>query len=109
MTKRDAPLIFSGSGLPPAGSAVFLKSRFRLYSASPIPWHFNCGSAVCTRRCGGACIKPITYARVRSGERHYSGLHFTRSRLADEIADKTADDDILAQLGNLCVEHIRDG
>src|SRR5215469_18278482 len=36
MTKRDAPLIFFGSGLP-AGSAVFSKSRFLLYSANPIP------------------------------------------------------------------------
>ena len=36
MTKRDAPLTFLGSGFP-AGSAVFLKSRFRLYSVSPIP------------------------------------------------------------------------
>src|SRR6266481_5296781 len=35
MTKCDAPLTFFGSGLP-AGSVVFLKSRFRLYSASPI-------------------------------------------------------------------------
>ena len=36
MTKRDAPLTFFGNGLP-TGSAVVLKSRFRLYSASPIP------------------------------------------------------------------------
>jgi hypothetical protein len=35
MTNREAPLTFFGSGLP-AGSAVSLKSRLRLYSANPI-------------------------------------------------------------------------
>src|SRR5436190_23850029 len=36
MTKRDAPRTPFGKGLLPFGSAVFRKSRFALYSASPI-------------------------------------------------------------------------
>src|SRR5262249_44132891 len=59
-TKRDAPLIFAGSALPPAGSAVFLKSRLRLYSDNPITVQLNCGSAACTRRCRGAWIKSLS-------------------------------------------------
>src|SRR4030095_15235617 len=109
MTKRDAPLISFGSGLPPAGSAVFLKSRFRLYSANPLPRQLNCGSAVCARRCGGACIKRHNYVRRSQRERCSNGLRLTRKRLADEIADKTADDDVLAQFGNFRIKQILDG
>src|ERR1700730_14764781 len=51
----------------------------------------------------------MTTSGVRRGERRYNGLRLTRQRLANEIADKTADDDILGQLGNLGVEQILDG
>jgi hypothetical protein len=36
MTKLDAPRTVFGFGLPPFGSEVVEKSRFRLYSRNPI-------------------------------------------------------------------------
>src|SRR3982751_6618838 len=44
MTNREAPLTLFGNGLPPFGSAVVEKSRFRLYSVSPIDHELNRGS-----------------------------------------------------------------
>src|SRR5690242_3246164 len=44
MTNREAPFTLFGNGLPPSGSAVVAKSRFRLYSARPIDHQLSFGS-----------------------------------------------------------------
>src|SRR5437899_10053767 len=88
MTKRDAPRTAFGNGFSPFGSEVFRKSRFALYSLRPISRQPNHGLSACTRSYGG---------HARNG----SKLRFGRKRFAHQIARETADNDVLAQLGDL--------
>src|SRR3984893_7432821 len=74
MTKRDAPLTRFGNGLPPFGSAVVPKSRFRFYSGNP------------TAR---------TYPGSKTAERP------PLNRLADKIPGKAPDHDVFTKLSDL--------
>src|SRR5207253_9291251 len=58
-----------------------------------------------------SCLRqaPIRRFGVRRGERRYKCLRFAWQRLADEIADKPADDDVLAELRNFGTQQILDG
>src|SRR6266403_2916357 len=107
MTKRDAPLTFFGNGLP-AGSAVFLKSRFLLYSSRAISTQPNHGSVSCTRSCRGPrrVVSAYLNARRLTQTPPQHPLSFAGQRLANEIADKAADHDVLAQLRNFGFDEV---
>ena len=46
---------------------------------------------------------------VRSGERPLEYLRVAWQRLADEIANETADEDVLTQFRNFAIEQVPDG
>src|SRR6266496_1759855 len=103
MTKRDAPVIFLGSGFP-AGSTVFLKSRFRLYSVSPIPLKLTTDRVAAREVLAAAATAYFDLALQQRVENNAFPLRFARKRLTNEITDKSADDNVFAQLGNLRIE-----
>src|SRR5439155_9959146 len=103
------PLTFLGI-CSPAYSAVFLKSRLRMYSSSPIPPKLttDCLPAreVVQAAASAYFLSCPLEQRVEDNAFH---LRFARQRLTNEIADEAPDHDVLAQFGNLGTEQIFDG
>src|SRR5438105_11033247 len=88
MTKRDAPRTCFGNGLPPFGSDVRAKLRFRLYCVNPMNLNFS------------DRINENTTART---------LRFRRKRLAHQVAREAPDNNVLAKLRDFCAEELFDG
>src|SRR6267143_1248064 len=118
MTNRHAPRTCFGSGLPPFGSAVFAKSRLALYFFRPISFTLTADYADETGFVPRLDVRDATDWRASRHRRYdisdtevsvlQNTLRFAGKRLADEVASKPANNDVLAEFRNFSVEEIFD-
>src|ERR1700694_478159 len=112
MTKRHAPRTCFGRGLP-FGSAVRAKSRFRLYSLSPIRLKLTTDYPGERRfflegLVGRDGARPSRNSAILPPRAATATTLLVSQRFADEIARETADHDVLTELRGFFAEQIFD-